>query len=64
MKYAALFTLGILTGLAFNRLPHYQPFRNETPPKTPEEWRPKMTGSWSEDEIRTIHGYFNGGVNR
>lgn len=61
MKYVALFTLGILTGLSFSRLPHYPLFRDL--PKTPEEWTPKMTGSWSEDEIRTTHGYFNGGKN-
>lgn len=63
IKYALTFAFGILTGLAFNRLPHYQPFRNEPPPKTPGEWRPKMTGSWTEYEIRKTDGYFNGGMN-
>lgn len=63
MKYLALFTLGILTGLAFNRLPHYQPFRNEIPPQTPEEWTPKMRGNWTDEDMRTIEGYYNGGKN-
>lgn len=63
MKYALTFIAGIWIGLAFNRLPHYQPFRNETPPATPTEWTPKMRGAWTEDEIRTTHGYFNGGKN-
>lgn len=63
MKYALTFAFGFLSAMAIYRLPHWQPFRNETPPPTPAEWRPKMTGSWSEDEIRTTHGYFNGGKN-
>lgn len=36
MRYLAVLTLGILTGLAFSRLPHY-PLFNDTP-QTPEDW--------------------------
>ena len=61
MKYVLVLALGILTGLSFSRLPHYQPFRKETPPRTPQEWKPKMTGGWSEEERATIDRYFNGG---
>lgn len=63
MKYVLVFAFGTLTGLAFNRLPHYQPFRNEPPPKTPGEWRPKMRGAWTDEDRRTLDGYYNGGKN-
>lgn len=63
MKYALLFSFGILTGLAFNHLPRFQPFRNETLPKTPAEWQPKMRGAWTDEDRRTIEGYYNGGKN-
>lgn len=63
MKYALILALGIVTGLAFTRIPHYQPFRNETPPETPGEWTPKVRGNWSDEDMRTIDGYFGGGKN-
>lgn len=62
MKYVLVLALGILTGLAFNHLPTLQPFRNETPPATPGDWNPKMTGNWSEGDRATINRWFNGGV--
>lgn len=61
MRYVLILALGILTGLSFSRLPHYQPFRNETPPATPGDWTPRMTGNWSQEERATIDRYFNGG---
>lgn len=60
MKYV-IFALGELTGLAFNHLPPYQPFRNETPPPTPLGWKPKVTGNWSDADLSTLDRYFNGG---
>jgi hypothetical protein len=60
MKYLAVLTLGILTGLALSRLPHY-PLFNDTPP-TPEDWTgPKMRGNWSEEERAMLNRYYNGG---
>lgn len=60
MKYIALFTLGIITGLSFSRIPHYPLFR-DLPPTEPG-WAPKMTGAWTEEDYATINRYFNGGV--
>lgn len=60
MKYALTLIAGIWIGLAFTRLPHYQPFKDE--PVTPEDWTPKMTGAWTEEERAMLAGrYFNGG---
>lgn len=62
MKYVLVLTLGILTGLSFSRIPHYPLFRDL--PETAKDWKPKMTGPWSEEERATIDRYFNGGVDR
>lgn len=60
MKYLAVLTLGILTGLAFSRIPHYPLFNDM--PQTPEDWRPKVRGNWSEeDRAMLTERYFNGG---
>lgn len=40
MTRLTIFVAGLLTGLAFSRLPHYAVFRDE--PKTPEGWTPKF----------------------
>lgn len=41
MKTALTFALGVLTGLAFSRIPHYAgPLFNDTPP-TPDDHQPK-----------------------
>lgn len=61
MKYALILALGIVTGLAFSRIPHYPLFRDL--PVTPEEWIPKVRGNWSDGDLRTIDGYFGGGKN-
>lgn len=51
MKTAILFALGVLTGLAFSRIPHYvDQYANHSLPK------PEYTG-----EKATMR-YFNGGV--
>jgi len=60
MKSILLFTLGILTGLSFARLPHYPLFRDL--PVTVAGWEPKMVGSWSQDDRDVINRYFNGGA--
>lgn len=61
MKYLAVLTLGILTGLAFSRMPHY-PLFNDTP-QTPGDWTgPKMRGNWSEEDRAILNRYYNGGV--
>lgn len=59
MKYILLFTLGILTGLSFSRIPHY-PLFNDLPP-TVDGWEPKMVGSWSDEDRQMLSRYFNGG---
>lgn len=60
MKYLAVLTLGILTGLALQHLPRRQWF-NDTP-QTPEDWQgPKMRGNWSEEDRATLNRYYNGG---
>lgn len=61
MKYVLVLALGIVTGLSFSRIPHYQPFRNEIPPATPGDWTPKMKGPWNEEDRATMDRYFNGG---
>lgn len=61
MKYVLVLALGILTGLSFSRLPHYQPFKDQ--PVTPGDWKPKMTGNWSEEDRATMDRWFNGGRN-
>lgn len=65
MKYAALFTLGILTGLSFSRIPHFPIFRDE--PQTPADH--KIKEHWyiggrrvEKSEYDAAH-YFNGGKN-
>lgn len=60
MKYALTLALGILTGMAFSRIPHYPLFRDV--PKTPDDWAgPKVRGSWNADDVETMNRYFNGG---
>lgn len=59
MKYILLFTLGILTGLSFSRLPHYPLFRDL--PGTPRDWEPKMEGHWTQEERDMVSRWFNGG---
>lgn len=60
MRYVLVLALGILTGLSFSRLPHYQPFRDQ--PGDPEDWTPKMIGAWTDEERAMLAGrYFNGG---
>ena len=59
MKYLAVLTLGILTGLALSRLPHYPLFNDA--PQTPEGWEPKVRGNWSEGDRATLNRYYNGG---
>lgn len=60
MKYIAVLTLGILTGLAFQHLPR-RPLFNDTP-QTPEDWPgPKLMGNWSEEERAMLNRYYNGG---
>lgn len=59
MKYLAVLTLGILTGLAFQHLPR-RPLFNDTP-QTPKDWEPKMRGNWSEEDRATLNRYYNGG---
>lgn len=54
-----LFIAGIMVGLCFNHLPPLQPFRDLPP--TAKDWKPKMTGNWSEEERATINRWFNGG---
>lgn len=62
MKYVALFTLGILTGLSFSRIPHFPIFRDEpqTPPghEIKEYW---YVGGRRVDKTEYDSHYFNGG---
>lgn len=64
MKYAALFTLGILTGLMFQHLPRRPWFNDE--PQTPPDF--KIKEHWyiggrrvEKSEYDAAH-YFNGGA--
>lgn len=63
MKYVAVLALGILTGLAFSRIPHYPIFRDE--PETPPEFEIKQY--WYIGGKRVTHEeymsrWFNGGA--
>lgn len=63
MKYVAVLTLGILTGLAFSRIPHYPIFRDEpeTPPghKIKEYW---YIGGKRVSHEEYMSRWFNGGA--
>lgn len=59
MKYVAVLALGILTGLAFSHLPPYPIFRDF--PGTDKDWKPRMSGAWSDEDRAAIDRYFNGG---
>lgn len=62
MKYVAVLTLGILTGLAFSRIPHYiDYYANHSLPK-PDWEAPKIRGGWTAEDLVTINRYFNGGA--
>lgn len=61
MRYLAVLTLGILTGLAFSRLPHYlDHYATYSLPK-PDYQGPKILGGWSAEDIEMMSRYFNGG---
>lgn len=61
MKYILLFTLGILTGLSFSRIPHYvNQYADHSLPK-PDWEAPKLRGAWTADDIAVMNRYFNGG---
>lgn len=59
MRYLAVLTLGILTGLAFQHISRRPWFNDE--PQTPEDWSPKVRGNWSEGDRATLNRYYNGG---
>lgn len=63
MKYAALFTLGILTGLSFSRIPHYvNQYADHSLPR-PDWEAPKVRGNWSESDRKTLEYYYGGRMN-
>lgn len=62
MKITVAFIIGFITAVSLYRIPHYPLFRDL--PQTPAEWTPKVRGAWSDEDRRTLEGYYNGGVNK